>query len=79
MLAPGATADACTVGAVERVGATKIHLAVELAAGRLTARSSPSLAAHALRTLGPRTPEGVTRVFLVRRRVVGPGCTAPPP
>jgi L,D-transpeptidase catalytic domain len=58
------------------VGATNIHLAVELASGRLTARSSPSFAARALRTFGPRTPEGVTRVFLVRKRVVGAGCSA---
>ena len=29
-----------------------------------------------MRTFGPRTPEGVTRVFLVRRRVVGAGCAA---
>ena len=34
-------------------------------------------AAPALRTFGPRTPEGVTRVFLVRRRVVNARCAAP--
>ena len=32
--------------------------------------------APAIRTFGPRTPEGVTRVFLVRRRVVGASCAA---
>ena len=31
---------------------------------------------RALRTFGPRTPEGVTRVFLVRRRVVDASCAA---
>jgi hypothetical protein len=58
------------------VGAANVHLAVELASGRLTARSAPSLHAPALRTFGPRTPEGVTRVFLVRRRVLGATCAA---
>jgi lipoprotein-anchoring transpeptidase ErfK/SrfK len=75
-LAPGAAHAACTVGAVEPVGATNVHMAVELSRGSLTARTAPSLSAPALRTFGPRTPEGVTRVFLVRRRVVGAGCAA---
>jgi len=51
-------------------------MAVELASGRLTARTAPSVSAPALRTFGPRTPEGVTRVFLVRKRVLGTACTA---
>jgi hypothetical protein len=49
---------------------------VELASGRLTARTAPSRSAPAVRTFGPRTPEGVTRVFLVRERIVGAGCAA---
>jgi hypothetical protein len=73
---PGAASAACAPGAIEPVGAPNVHLAVELASGRLTARSAPSFAAPALRTFGPRTPEGVTRVFLVRKRVVGAGCSA---
>jgi lipoprotein-anchoring transpeptidase ErfK/SrfK len=75
-LAPGAAHAACTSGAVEPVGAANVHMAVELSRGRLTARTAPSMAAPALRTFGPRTPEGVTRVFLVRKRVVGAGCAA---
>jgi L,D-transpeptidase catalytic domain len=53
-----------------------VRLGVELSIGTLTARTAPSAAARAIRTFGPRTPEGVTRVFLVRRRVVGAGCKA---
>jgi hypothetical protein len=49
---------------------------VELASGKLTARMAPSQDAPAVRTFGPRTPEGVTRVFLVRKRVVGADCAA---
>jgi lipoprotein-anchoring transpeptidase ErfK/SrfK len=75
-LAPGAAEAACATGTVETVGATNVHLAVELASGRLTARTAPSAAAPALRTFGPRTPEGVTRVFLVRKRVLGASCAA---
>ena len=75
-LVPGSAAAACTAGAVEAVGAANVHMAVELASGRLTARTAPSVAAPALRTFGPRTPEGVTRVFLVRKRVLGAGCSA---
>jgi hypothetical protein len=69
-------AAACVAGTVESVGATNVRMAVELSSGRLTARVAPSDSAPALRTFGPRTPEGVTRVFLVRRRVVGSGCAA---
>ena len=29
-----------------------------------------------MRTFGPRTPEGVTRVFLVRRRALAANCAA---
>jgi hypothetical protein len=53
-----------------------VRLGVELSSGTLTARTAPSAAARAIRRFGPRTPEGVTRVFLVRRRVVGAGCKA---
>jgi L,D-transpeptidase catalytic domain len=53
-----------------------MRLAVELDHGRLTARTAPSGGAPAIRTFGPRTPEGVTRVFLVRQRVVGASCAA---
>jgi hypothetical protein len=58
------------------VGAANVRLAVELDHGRLTARAAPSPGAPALRTFGPRTPEGVSRVFLVRQRVVGAACAA---
>jgi hypothetical protein len=64
------------VGAEERVGTENVRLSVELSRGRLTARTAPRADAPALRTFGPRTPEGVTRVFLVRRRVLGRGCSA---
>jgi hypothetical protein len=63
-------------GATESVGTTNVRLAVELDNGRLTARTAPDVDAPAVRTFGPRTPEGVTRVFLVRRRVVGANCAA---
>lgn len=53
-----------------------MRLSVELSAGTLTARSAPSASAPALRTFGPRTPEGVTRVFLVRQRAVAGDCAA---
>ncbi len=53
-----------------------MRLAVELDHGSLTARTAPSAGAPALRTFGPRTPEGVTRVFLVRKRVVAATCAA---
>jgi lipoprotein-anchoring transpeptidase ErfK/SrfK len=75
-LAPAAARASCTPGAVERVGTADVRLAVELAQGRLVARTAPRAGAPALRTFGPRTPEGVTRVFLVRKRVVGARCTA---
>jgi L,D-transpeptidase catalytic domain len=75
-LAPAAAGAACVPGAVERVGTTNVRLAVELDRGRLTAHTAPSIDAPALRTFGPRTPEGVTRVFLVRQRVVGADCSA---
>ena len=58
------------------MGTADVRLAVELGHGRLTARTAPSADAPALRTFGPRTPEGVTRVFLVRQRLVGAGCAA---
>jgi hypothetical protein len=60
----------CAAGAVERVGTQNVRLSVELSRGTLTARTAPSADAPALRTFGPRTPEGVTRVFLVRRRAL---------
>jgi hypothetical protein len=63
-------------GAVEKVGTANVRLAVELAHGTLTARTAPRADAPAIRTFGPRTPEGVTRVFLVRERVVGASCGA---
>lgn len=75
-LAPGVASAACSAGAIERVGTANVRLAVELDHGKLTARTAPSAGAQAVRTFGPRTPEGVTRVFLVRRRVVGAGCSA---
>ncbi|HET6174264.1 MAG TPA: L,D-transpeptidase [Gaiellales bacterium] len=53
-----------------------MRLSVELSRGLLRARAAPSAAAPVLRTFGPRTPEGVTRVFLVRKRVVGADCGA---
>jgi hypothetical protein len=58
------------------VGTANVRLAVELDRGRLTARAAPSGGSQAMRTFGPRTPEGVTRVFLVRRRAVGASCAA---
>jgi L,D-transpeptidase catalytic domain len=61
---------------VEAVGTANVRLAVELDHGRLTARTAPLPGAPAVRTFGPRTPEGVTRVFLVRRRVVTASCSA---
>jgi hypothetical protein len=75
-LAPAVAAASCTPGAIESVGTAEVRLAVELDHGRLTARTAPSGGARALRTFGPRTPEGVTRVFLVRRRVVDASCAA---
>jgi hypothetical protein len=75
-LAPASGAATCAAGAVERVGTQNVRLSVELSSGRLTARTAPSEDAPAVRTFGPRTPEGVTRVFLVRRRVVGANCSA---
>ena len=53
-----------------------MRLSLELSNGTLTARTAPSAAAPAIRAFGPRTPEGVTRVFLVRRRVLGARCEA---
>jgi hypothetical protein len=58
------------------VGTENVRLSVELSRGTLTARRAPSGDAAAIRTFGPRTPEGVTRVFLVRKRVVGNDCAA---
>ena len=71
-----ANAASCAAGAVQDVGTADVRLAVELDHGSLTARTAPLVTAPALRTFGPRTPEGVTRVFLVRRRVVGAACGA---
>jgi lipoprotein-anchoring transpeptidase ErfK/SrfK len=75
-LAPAAAGATCTAGAVEDVGTANVRLAVELADGTLTARTAPKAGAPAIRTFGPRTPEGVTRVFLVRQRVVSASCGA---
>jgi hypothetical protein len=75
-LAPASGAATCAAGAVERVGTENVRLSVELSSGRLTARTAPSEGAPAVRTFGPRTPEGVTRVFLVRKRVVAADCAA---
>jgi hypothetical protein len=61
---------------VQDVGTANVRLAVELAHGTLTAHTAPLAGAPALRTFGPRTPEGVTRVFLVRRRVLNASCAA---
>lgn len=71
---PANAAAGCAPGAVETVGTADVRLAVELDHGRLTARIAPDSGAAALRTFGARTPEGVTRVFLVRERVLGAGC-----
>ena len=73
---PAAAAASCVAGGVQSVGGENVRLAVELSRGSLTAHTAPSAAAPALRTFGPRTPEGVTRVFLVRRRVVNARCAA---
>ncbi len=75
-LAPAAAAAACAAGGVQNVGTANVRLAVELSRGTLTAHTAPNAGAPALRTFGPRTPEGVTRVFLVRRRVVDARCAA---
>jgi lipoprotein-anchoring transpeptidase ErfK/SrfK len=75
-LAPASGAATCAAGAVQRVGSENVRLSVELSQGRLTARTAPRADAPALRTFGPRTPEGVTRVFLVRRRVLRANCSA---
>ena len=74
-LAPAAAAT-CAAGAIEHVGTENVRLSVELSRGKLTARIAPSEDARALRTFGPRTPEGVSRVFLVRRRALGANCAA---
>jgi lipoprotein-anchoring transpeptidase ErfK/SrfK len=73
-VAPASGAATCAAGAIERVGTQNVRLSVELSQGTLTARTAPSADAPALRTFGPRTPEGVTRVFLVRRRALGRDC-----
>lgn len=70
------SAAICAAGALERVGTENVRLSVELSHGTLTARTAPSENAPAVRTFGPRTPEGVTRVFLVRRRVLRADCAA---
>ena len=75
-LLPSAAAASCAAGGVQEVGTANVRLAVELARGRLTARTAPLAGAPVLRTFGPRTPEGVTRVFLVRRQVVNARCQA---
>jgi hypothetical protein len=75
-LAPASGAATCAAGAIERVGTQDVRLSVELSRGKLTARTAPSADAPTVRTFGPRTPEGVTRVFLVRRRVLAADCTA---
>lgn len=75
-LAPASSAAICAAGALERVGTENVRLSVELSHGTLTARTAPSENAPAVRTFGPRTPEGVTRVFLVRRRVLRADCAA---
>jgi L,D-transpeptidase catalytic domain len=73
-LAPASSAATCAAGAIEHVGTENVRLSVELSSGRLTARTAPSEVAPAVRTFGPRTPEGVTRVFLVTQRVLGADC-----
>jgi L,D-transpeptidase catalytic domain len=73
---PANAAARCAPGAVETVGTANVRLAVELDHGRLTARTAPSPGAAAVRTFGQRTPEGVTRVFLVRERVLSASCRA---
>jgi hypothetical protein len=73
---PANAAARCAPGAVETVGTANVWLAVELDHGRLTARTAPSPGAAAVRTFGQRTPEGVTRVFLVRERVLSASCRA---
>jgi len=76
LLAPASGAATCATGAIERVGTENVRLSVELSRGRLIARTAPSDDAPAVRTFGPRTPEGVTRVFLVRQRALGANCAA---
>ena len=75
-MAPASAAATCAPGTVERVGTENVRLSVELSRGKLTARTAPREDAPALRTFGPRTPEGVTRVFLVRRRSLAADCAA---
>jgi lipoprotein-anchoring transpeptidase ErfK/SrfK len=75
-IAPASGAATCAPGTIQRVGTENVRLSVELSHGALTARTAPSANALAVRTFGPRTPEGVSRVFLVRQRVVGADCTA---
>jgi L,D-transpeptidase catalytic domain len=75
-VAPASASATCAPGTVERVGTENVRLSVELSRGKLTARTAPREDAPALRTFGPRTPEGVTRVFLVRRRSLAADCAA---
>lgn len=75
-LAPASAAATCAAGAIEHVGTENVRLSVELSQGKSTARTAPSQDAPALRTFGPRTPEGVSRVFLVRRRALGANCAS---
>ena len=69
-------AAACADRAVVSTDTQTSSLAVELREGTLGARTAPRLNAPLVRRFGPRTPEGVTRVFRVLGALGRPDCSA---
>jgi lipoprotein-anchoring transpeptidase ErfK/SrfK len=67
-------AAACVEGQVQKVGDASHALAVVAGRGGVTALQAPQTGAALVNHYGPKTPEGVSSVFLVRQRVVDADC-----
>jgi lipoprotein-anchoring transpeptidase ErfK/SrfK len=69
---PGARG--CVVGQAQKVGDASHALAVVSGRNGAVALQQPRAGSRVVGRFGPRTPEGVTSVFLVKARVLGTGC-----
>jgi lipoprotein-anchoring transpeptidase ErfK/SrfK len=67
-------AKGCVAGQVQKVGDVSHALAVVGPRNGVAALSAPRAGSRVVGRFGPRTPEGVSRVYLVKARVLGKRC-----
>jgi lipoprotein-anchoring transpeptidase ErfK/SrfK len=67
-------AEGCVAGQSQKVGDASHALAVVAGKTGVTALQAPRAGSKVVGRFAAKTPEGVSSVFLVRARIVGPGC-----